>query len=36
MTSLDMGGFSITILKLNDEIEKLLNAKSDTVALKTF
>lgn len=36
MTSLDMGGFSITILKLNDEIERLLKSKSDTIALKTF
>lgn len=36
MTSLDMGGFSITILKLDDESEKLLKAKSDTIALKTF
>ncbi|MCQ8212869.1 dihydroxyacetone kinase subunit DhaK [Cetobacterium somerae] len=36
MTSLDMGGFSITILKLTDEIEKLLKSKSDTIALKTF
>lgn len=36
MTSLDMGGFSITILKLDDESEKLLKAKSDTIGLKTF
>ncbi|MDX8335014.1 dihydroxyacetone kinase subunit DhaK [Candidatus Cetobacterium colombiensis] len=36
MTSLDMGGFSITILKLDDEIEELLKYKSDTIALKTF
>ncbi|WP_297598653.1 dihydroxyacetone kinase subunit DhaK [uncultured Cetobacterium sp.] len=36
MTSLDMGGFSITILKLDKEIEELLGEKSDTIALKTF
>lgn len=36
MTSLDMGGFSITILKLDEEIEKLLKERSDTIALKTF
>ncbi|MGY0394090.1 MULTISPECIES: dihydroxyacetone kinase subunit DhaK [unclassified Fusobacterium] len=34
MTSLDMGGFSITILKLDDEIKELLMAKADTPAFK--
>ena len=36
MTSLDMGGFSITILKLNKEIESLLKSKADTITLKVF
>ncbi|MGL5175163.1 MAG: dihydroxyacetone kinase subunit DhaK [Cetobacterium sp.] len=36
MTSLDMGGFSISILKLDEESERLLKSKSDTIALKTF
>ena len=30
MTSLDMEGFSISILKLDDELEKYLNAPADT------
>lgn len=34
MTSLDMGGFSITILKLDSETEELLNEPADTIALK--
>ncbi len=34
MTSLDMGGFSITILKLDNEIKELLMAKADTPAFK--
>lgn len=32
MTSLDMGGFSITLLKLDDEMEELLKAEQDTIA----
>ncbi len=32
MTSLDMGGFSITLLKLDNEIENLLLAEEDTIA----
>lgn len=36
MTSLDMGGFSISILKLDNEIKKLLFAKADTLAFKRF
>jgi len=32
MTSLDMGGFSITLLKLDSEMEELLNAEEDTIA----
>ena len=32
MTSLDMGGFSITLLKLDKEMEELLNAEEDTIA----
>lgn len=32
MTSLDMGGFSITFLKLDEEMEELLNAEQDTIA----
>lgn len=33
MTSIDMSGFSITILKLDSELELLLNYESDTMAL---
>lgn len=36
MTSLEMPGFSISILKLDDELKKLLNAKADTPAFKHF
>lgn len=36
MTSLDMGGFSISILKLDDELKELLMAKADTPAFKRF
>lgn len=36
MTSLEMPGFSISILKLDDELKKLLNAKADTPAFKQF
>ena len=32
MTSLDMGGFSITLLKLDTEMEELLKAEQDTIA----
>lgn len=32
MTSLDMGGFSISLLKLDEEIEELLKYEQDTVA----
>lgn len=32
LTSLDQEGFSITLLKLDDETKKLLDAKADTVA----
>lgn len=34
MTSLDMGGFSITILKLDNEMKKLFSLKADTPAIK--
>ncbi|MDO4594839.1 MAG: dihydroxyacetone kinase subunit DhaK [Tissierellia bacterium] len=34
MTSLDMAGFSITILKLNEEFKKYLDYKADTICLK--
>ena len=36
MTSLDMAGFSITLLKLDDELKKLLNAPADTPAFVQF
>ena len=36
MTSLDMAGFSITLLKLDDELEALLNAPADTPAFRQF
>ncbi len=36
MTSLDMGGFSISVLKLDDEMKELLMAKADTPAFKRF
>ena len=32
MTSLDMEGFSITLLKVDDELMKYLNAPADTPA----
>lgn len=32
MTSLDMGGFSITLLKVNEEMEKLIDFQEDTIA----
>lgn len=34
MTSLEMSGFSITLLKLDDELKALLDAKADTPAFK--
>ncbi|SHK31603.1 dihydroxyacetone kinase subunit DhaK [Paramaledivibacter caminithermalis] len=34
MTSLEMAGFSISILKLDDELKELLNYKADTPAFK--
>ncbi len=36
MTSLDMEGFSITLLKLDEELEKFLNAPADTPAFVQF
>ena len=36
MTSLDMEGFSITLLKLDSELKKLLNAPADTPAFVQF
>jgi dihydroxyacetone kinase-like protein len=34
MTSIDMAGFSISLLKLDDQLKELLAAKADTPALK--
>lgn len=34
MTSIEMSGFSITLLRLDDELKELLDAKADTPALK--
>ncbi|HAL60224.1 MAG: dihydroxyacetone kinase subunit DhaK [Sarcina sp.] len=34
MTSLDMAGFSVTLLKLDDELKGFLNAPADTPAFK--
>ena len=34
MTSLDMSGFSITLLKLDEELRSLLDAPADTTAMK--
>ncbi|HCD09982.1 MAG TPA: dihydroxyacetone kinase, partial [Thermoanaerobacter sp.] len=34
MTSLEMSGFSITLLKLDEELKTLLDAKADTPAFK--
>lgn len=34
MTSIEMEGFSISLLRLDDELEELLDAKSDTPAFK--
>ncbi|MBQ4431998.1 MAG: dihydroxyacetone kinase subunit DhaK [Synergistaceae bacterium] len=36
MTSLDMEGFSLTVLKLDDELKKYLNAPADTPAFVQF
>lgn len=36
MTSLEMTGFSITVLKIDSELKELLDVKADTVALKVF
>ena len=36
MTSLEMAGFSVTILKLDDEIKELFDAPADTPALKSL
>ncbi|AEM68450.1 dihydroxyacetone kinase, DhaK subunit [Mycoplasma putrefaciens] len=34
MTSIEMAGFSISLLKLDDELKQLLDQPSDTIALK--
>ena len=34
MTSLDMAGFSVTLLKLDDELKAFLDAPADTPAYK--
>lgn len=34
MTSIEMAGFSITLLRLDDDMKRLYDAKADTVALK--
>ena len=34
MTSIEMAGFSISLLKLDDELKSLLDAKADTPAFK--
>ncbi|MBR0249014.1 MAG: dihydroxyacetone kinase subunit DhaK, partial [Synergistaceae bacterium] len=36
MTSLDMEGFSVTLLKLDDELKKYLDAPADTPAFVQF
>lgn len=36
MTSIEMAGFSITLLRLDDELKRLLQAKADTPAMKKF
>ncbi len=35
MTSIDMAGASITLLKLDDELKELLDAEADTIGLKS-
>ena len=34
MTSIEMAGFSISLLRLDDEMKELLDAKADTTAFK--
>ena len=34
MTSIEMAGFSLTLLRLDDELKKLYDAPADTPALK--
>ena len=36
MTSIEMAGFSISLLKLDDELKTLLDSKADTPAFKTL
>ena len=36
MTSLEMAGFSISLIKLDDELKKLIDKKADTPAFKVF
>ena len=36
MTALEMAGFSVTLLKLDDELKDLLDAPADTPALKVL
>lgn len=36
MTSIEMAGVSITVLKLDEELKKLYGAKADTIAYKNF
>ncbi|MQN01077.1 MAG: dihydroxyacetone kinase subunit DhaK [Lachnospiraceae bacterium] len=36
MTSIDMAGFSLSLLRLDDELKTLLDAKADTPAWKEF
>lgn len=36
MTALEMAGFSISILKLDEELKGLLDEKADTPAMKVF
>lgn len=36
MTSIEMSGISITLLKLDEELKKLYSAKADTIAYKCF
>jgi len=36
MTSLEMAGASISLLKLDDELKELLDAKADTPAFRNL
>ena len=36
MTSIEMAEFSISLLRLDDELKQLLDAKADTVGFKTL